>query len=371
MRYQFGLNSRGAFFHKMEKTTGVRVLFTGQNWPGANSLYIARAFDRCGAIVRFMNETALFPAWETRGGRLVRRLLAPLIEAEWNRQLLGLVDTFQPDLVYITNAHLCWPRTLDAIRAKQIPVMCFYHDVKWKDRAGSRFSTVIDGFDLVATTRRWHEPEFKMAGAKNVKVVRFGYEPSVHRPIKLEQKATQRYRADVTFIGTMELHRRMELEDLLSTKFPYYFRLWGSSWGGMPVVSKCWQGRDVNEQEIPIIYAASEIALHWVGWDPYGSDKEMQKGDQHNSRTFQIAACGGALMLAQRTTEHLQFFEEDKEAVFFDNVAELREKLDFWLAPARDAERKQIAQAARERCLKEDYSWTPVVSSFLEHFGFA
>lgn len=354
-----------------DRSSGVRILFTGQHWPGANSLYIARAFERCGAVVRFMNETGLMPAWQTKRGRIARRLLAPLIEAEWNRQLLGLVETFQPDLVYITNGHLCWSSTLNVIRAKKIPVMCFYHDVKWKDREGSRFSIVIDKFDLVATTRRWQEAEFKAAGARQVKVVRFGYEPSVHRPLQLDQKAMERYGADVTFIGTMEAHRRMELEQLLHGTFPHRFRLWGGLWGGSPVVAKYWQGRDVNEQEIPVIYAASKVALHWLGWEPHGSDAELKKGDQHNSRTFQIAACGGAMMLAQRTEEHLQFFEEDREAVFFSDVAELREKLDFWLSPSHDAERKRVSRAARERCLKEDYSWTPVARFFLREFGLA
>jgi len=354
----------------LELSTGVRVLFTGQYWPGANSMYIARAFERCGAIVRFLNETALVPAWESKHGRIVRRLLIPLIEAEWNRQLLTLVDAFQPDLVYITNAHLCWQSTLEKIRRQKIPVMCFYHDVQWQDRTGSRFSENIAGFDMVATTRCWQEPEFKAAGAANVVVVRFGYEPSVHRPVQLDRKAMHTYGADVTFIGTRELHRSVDLATLVSNGFPYDFRLWGGLWDGLPAVKQYWQKRPVYEQEIPIIYAASRIALHWVGWDPHGSDQAMRIGDQHNSRTFQIAACGGALMLAQRTDEHRQFFEEDREAIFFDEVRELREKLDYWLAPERDAERKQIASAARNRCLKEDYSYTPIVRQFLAHFGF-
>lgn len=359
----------------IESSKGVRILFTGQHWPGANSMYIARAFERCGAVIRFMNETALAPAWETEPGRIARRLLTPLIEAEWNRQLLALVDTFRPDLVYVTNAHLCWPSTLEKIRAIRIPVMCFYHDVRWRDLSGSRFAENVTSFDLVATTRRWHEPEFKTAGARDVKVVRFGYEPSVHRPLQLEQKAMEAYGADVTFIGTRELQRTTDLEAMVATSFPFRFLLWGGpSWDELPLTSNLrqyWQKRAVYEQEMPVIYAASKVALHWVGWDPHGSDAEMQKGDQHNSRTFQIAACGGALMLAQRTDEHLRFFEEDKEAVFFSDVSELRIKLDYWLSPQRDAERKQVAQAARERCLREDYSWTPVVYEFLKYFGLA
>jgi spore maturation protein CgeB len=171
----------------------------------------------------------------------------------------------------------------------------------------------------------------------------------------------------VTFLGTKEAQRCADLERLVSNVFPYDFRLWGSSWNQVPSVKKYWQGRDVNEQEIPVIYAASKVALHWLGWEPHGVDRELQRGDQHNSRTFQIAACGSALMLAQRTEEHLRFFEEDKEAVFFDDVTELREKLDCWLSPENGVKRKRIAQAARERCFKEDYSWKPVVGKFLEH----
>jgi spore maturation protein CgeB len=354
----------------MEQSTGLKILFTGQFWPGANSLYIARAFERCGAVIRFLNDTTLMPGWEMRRGRIVRRLLTPLIEAEWNRQLLTLVDTFQPDLVYITNADLCWSRTVQAITKKNIPVMCFYHDVHWKDRPGSRFSENIACFDLIATTRRWQEPQFRLAGAKDVLIARFGFEPLVHRPLQLDIKAIDRYGADVTFIGTKEMHRSSDLDAMVANGFPYHFRLWGGLWNGHPAANQYWQKRPVYEQEIPIIYAASRIALHWLGWDPHSTNPAMRIGDQHNSRTFQITACGGALMLGQRTEEHCSFFEEDKEAVFFDSVQELREKLDYWLSPKRDAQRRNIADAARERCLKEDYSYRPVVSQFLKYFGF-
>jgi len=105
-----------------------------------------------------------------------------------------------------------------------------------------------------------------------------------------------------------------------------------------------------------------------VGWEPGRADPAVRMGDQHNSRTFQIAACGGAMMLAQRTGEHQRFFREDAEAVFFSHAEELREKLGYWLDPAREDRRRAMAQAARERCLSEDYSYRPVVRRFLSHF---
>ena len=73
-------------------------------------------------------------------------------------------------------------------------------------------------------------------------------------------------------------------------------------------------------------------------------------------------------MVAQRSGEHLQFFKEDEEAVYFKDIPELREKLAYWLDPARDDARLQMAAAARARCLKEDYTYVPVVQRLLQHF---
>ena len=218
-----------------ERTTGVRVLFTGQYWPGANTVYIARAFERCGAIVRFLNDTTLWPEWIHVKSKIARRLLRPLIESEWNHQLLKMVENFTPDLVYITNADFCWPKSLELIRKRSVPIMCFYHDPPWKDRPGSRFSENITYFDMVATTRRWQEEEFKAAGAKAVSLVRFGYEPLAHYPMEVNQKVIERYGTDITFIGTYETKRAADLDSLVVNDFPFQFQLWGGYWDQLKV----------------------------------------------------------------------------------------------------------------------------------------
>ncbi len=74
-------------------------------------------------------------------------------------------------------------------------------------------------------------------------------------------------------------------------------------------------------------------------------------------------------MLAQRTDDHCQLFVEDQEAVFFNDLRELREKLAYWMHPDRSDARKRMATAARARCVNEDYSYVPVVRSYLKHFG--
>lgn len=356
----------------IHRISGVRVLFAGQYWPGADSLYIAKAFEKCGALIRWVNDTSLFPAWSTFAGKALRRTVRPLINTEWNRRFLAELANFQPDLVYITSANFVDPKTIDLIHQRNIPVMCFYHDPPWRNHPFNRFTESFDRFDLIATTRQWHKPEMEAAGARHVQVVRFAYDADIHRPLVIPPETHEKYRSDITFVGTNEPRRARHLTELVAHDFPYSLRIWGENWNKLPPdspVLKYWQQRSIYEQEMPVIYTAAKIALHWVNWEPEGSDEERRKGDQHNGRTFQIPACRGAIMLAQRTQEHEQFFEEDVEAVFFDDVQELRDKLNYWLDPARDPQRLEMAQAGYERCLKEDYTFVPVVRQFLSHFG--
>ncbi|RRR69921.1 MAG: glycosyltransferase family 1 protein, partial [Candidatus Viridilinea halotolerans] len=323
----------------MISSSGVRILFDGEYWPGSNTIYIANAFEHYGAIVRFFCQGKIFPEWNSRRGKIARRLLSRfIVEYEWNHQLLKLVATFRPDLVYITKGSFIWRSTIAKIKRMGALIMCFYHDIPWKTQ-DPRFNASIADFDLVATTRQWHKVEFERAGAKAVCVVRFGFEPAVHRPVRLSARDMEMYAADLTFIGSPHPYRITQFEQLVQPPFPYTLRIWGDGWAQAQQLLPYWQQRRVEEQELPLVYAGSKVALHWVHWEPNSSDQALQRGDQHNSRTFQIAACGTAMMLAQRTDEHQRFFTEDVEAVYFTSLDELREKIAYWLHPARDTER--------------------------------
>jgi spore maturation protein CgeB len=352
--------------------TGVKVLFTGQHWPGANTVYIARAFEQLGAVVSFLNDTGVYASWTTIRGRVARRMLhRPVVEHDWNAQFIDRVRSFQPDLVYVTNGDFCRPESLRATTEAGIPLMCFYHDVPWRHREHSRFGEVLSLFDLVSTTREWQAEEFRRAGARAVMKVRFGCDPEAHRPVNVVARASSYYGSPMCFIGGRRTIRTRDLA-WVASEFPSQLKIWGPDWDRGECARTLldhWQHRGVQESEIRAIYASSSIALHWVLQDAESSSPELQLGDQHNSRTFQIAACGSALMVAQRTEDHVRFFDENHEAVFFASTEELVDKLRFWLNPAREHARRRIAAAARARCLAEDYSYVPVVRQYLQHFG--
>ena len=153
-----------------------------------------------------------------------------MFESEWNRQLIQLTNQFNPDLVYITNGHFCKPETIRTIQKKNVPVMCFYHDVRWKNIPLSRFHQLIREFDLIGTTRKWQAEELYSAGARDVIVTRFGYEPTIHRPVQISERVKERYSTDLVFIGTHETHRKRELEELTKKDFNFGLKIWGAYW---------------------------------------------------------------------------------------------------------------------------------------------
>ena len=77
-------------------------------------------------------------------------------------------------------------------------------------------------------------------------------------------------------------------------------------------------------------------------------------------------------MLAERTNDHLELFEEDKEAAYFGSKAELVDKIKYYLL--HETERKQIAQNALARCIKSEYGYThqlrKIISIILGHDAF-
>ena len=86
----------------------------------------------------------------------------------------------------------------------------------------------------------------------------------------------------------------------------------------------------------------------------------------HNMRTFEVPGYGG-LLIANRTDEQLSFFEEDKEAVYFENMEELNDKLAFLLKNRSVVEK--IKNNAINRSLKGNYSYANRAQSLNEIFN--
>jgi spore maturation protein CgeB len=71
--------------------------------------------------------------------------------------------------------------------------------------------------------------------------------------------------------------------------------------------------------------------------------------------------------MADRTEEHLEFFEEGKEAEFFASSEELLDKVKFYCN--NESARKRIAEAGYERCRRDGYAYVCRLRGALQALG--
>ena len=109
----------------------------------------------------------------------------------------------------------------------------------------------------------------------------------------------------------------------------------------------------VLPQELPTLYAAYALSLS----SSTARNTGILKHPVHivNLRAFEIPMCGG-IQICRYNPELSNYFEDDKEILFYHSNEEMTDKAKFYLAPEREAQRKAIRQAARKRA-EGEHTW--------------
>ncbi len=106
--------------------------------------------------------------------------------------------------------------------------------------------------------------------------------------------------------------------------------------------------------EIGSCYSRMAMSL---GSIEYGSTYVLKKPVMCiHLREFEAPMCG-AVHLVNRFAELQEYFEEDKEMLFYGSEEELLDKVRYYLKPARDGLRNEIRKNARRRA-ENDHTWT-------------
>jgi spore maturation protein CgeB len=152
---------------------------------------------------------------------------------------------------------------------------------------------------------------------------------------------------DVSFIGSYEDERMGYLTYLAENGIKV--NVFGNMWEKIakqpihPNLIIHFEGRHHHAYRETI--NASKIVLGFL---------RKANADTQTSRTFEIPACGG-FMLMQRTKQQTQFFKEAVEAEYFSNKEELLKKVHYYLHNVE--KRLEIAQNGRKRCESSGYSY--------------
>jgi spore maturation protein CgeB len=240
-----------------------------------------------------------------------------------NRTLLAVANRFRPNVVLVVKGAYVSPATLRCIKQETDAFLVNYAtDDPFNSSVNTR--DLVNGiplYDLYACTKRAIMDDVRKAGCKHVIYVPFGYKPSVHFPEKPRTpEEKNHFASDVVFVGTFDPERIPYFEALIRSLPDISLHLYGGDWGRHPVLRRYHRGFATG-REYRLALGGTKIALHFV---------RHANRDGHSLRTFEIPACG-AFMLAERTEDHLVFFQEDKEVVLFSTPLEMIEKISYYL----------------------------------------
>jgi spore maturation protein CgeB len=320
----------------------LRVFFLGDDNPQATSLHRAQAMRRLGCEVEVINPSQAFNRFRIHpkiNYLTGDRFIAPLVHRWLKRQIVGK----QFDLVWVDNRSVISGASISLLKKNGLKVIYYSVDDPTGTRDGNRWDTFrksIPYYDLCAVVRVESEQEFRqLGGGKTLRVWR-SYDEVAHEPFATEEAIPSAFRSEVAFIGTW---MRGEGRDHFLVKLleaGIAVSIWGKRWEKSPLWSKIKAHRRGGSLGGRDYVAAMQGAKICLGF--------LSKGnrDLHTQRSSETAYAGG-LFCAERTSEHLQMFQEGVEAVFWSSAEECIQVCRELLSD--ESRRQRIREAGMKR----------------------
>lgn len=273
-----------------------------------------------------------------------------------NADLLAFARESQYDIVWIEKGVWIYPETVEGLRNLRGTIVVHYTpDFAIMFNRTRHFIRSLPKYDVAITTKRYEIEKYREYGARRVVFIGQAFDPSIHKPYVLTPEEQNIYGSDVCFVGRCEKHYlKMARTAARATDG---LAIWAGQWKqkilARPWLKKAYRGDNVWGSDYGKALSGAKIGLGFLS---------KLFPETATTRSIEIPACG-TLLLAERTDEHLELFEEGKEAEFFDGKTELCEKIEYYLQ--HSDERERIAAAGRKRCQTSNYSNQGRLSSIL------
>ncbi|MDF1672054.1 MAG: glycosyltransferase [Vicingaceae bacterium] len=166
--------------------------------------------------------------------------------------------------------------------------------------------------------------------------------PNHHKRVNVNEKEKEFYQCEITNAGNLYPSRIALYKHLTN----YNFKMWGSKpsyWLNIHEINKIITGHVVFNQEKAKAFSSAKIVLN---------NLHPAVINGVNKRMFEIPACGGFQITSHRDAIN-ELFEVGKEIITYKNFKDLKMKIDYYLDPKNDEERKKIMEAGYNKVMKE------------------
>lgn len=288
------------------------------------------------------------------------KALAPLLgraQDRMNQAFERAVNEYSPELIIVLKGLGIYPETLKRLRSNSGRIIVNFNG----DDPHNLYSSnrnVLEAIPLYDCVFIWSKILVRLLledGARRAEQLPFGCNPDLSEEVAVTQDDSARYGSEIVFVGTWDREREKSLAGLSDLDLG----IWGPYWNRASRKSglaRCVRGGAVDLTVMEKIYRSSKVVINLM---------RPQNHLSHNMKTFEIPAMGG-FMLAPRTMEHMEIFEEGKEVAFYDSMEELRENAIYF--SKHDEERTAMARRARQKVLS-NHTYTDRMRQLIKTLG--
>ena len=289
--------------------------------------------------------------------KIFYKLKLPLDTDNINKRLINEVKHFNPEVLFIIKGNLIKPSTLRSIKninPNIILISWTLDDMYASHNRSLYYKNGLNLYDHIFTTKSYNLTELNSLGAKKVHFLYQAYSNIYHIPCK--QCENSKYKFDVLFIGTAEKERIDSLNYLAQNGIK--INIYGGGWNKVNKTTLhhnlVINAYDLVGSDYADAISCSKISLCFL--------RKINR-DLHTSRSIEIPACKG-FMLAERTNEHSDLFEEGIEAEFFNSNEELLKKVNYYLL--NEEKRQEVMEEGYKKCIEKDYSYDNMLERILD-----
>jgi len=336
-------------------SSDLAILYIGCN--SGTSRHRAFSLSRLGHKVQILDPYSFLPP-----GRLtdywIHHTGAYGLERFIRARVLAAIRSAEFDLVWVNTGDLVGPELVRNLRQRAKCVLNYNNDDPFGTRDKNKWRLYLRSvplYDLVVVVRDCNVTEACKMGAIDVLRVYMSSDEVIHAPRKLSPGDRAKWQSEVAFIGTWMPERGPFMAYLIEHGIP--LTIWGDRWSKAdewPVLRSHWRGPGLYDDDS---YAmAVQCAKVCIGM--------LSKGNRDlcTQRSFEIPHLGGVLC-AERTPEHLALYEEDVQAVFWNDAGECVEQCKRLLSD--EPWRNQVARSGQLRSVRNGTTNEAIVTQIL------
>jgi spore maturation protein CgeB len=235
--------------------------------------------------------------------------------------------------------------------------------VNWFCNASFQFhlvSEIAPAYDFCLVPEKYRLQDYRRIKANPI-YCQEAANPEIYHPYATPE------RYDVGFVGQAYGERPALIQSLLDQHVQVH--VWGTGWenfrrrrpslnplkwgrgNGTPKIPSRFIGGVLSDEEFVRTFSRTSINLGFAGC--WTDDRTTERITQIRLRDFEIPMSGG-FYLTEYQEEIEAFYDIDREILCYRSKEELLDKIRFYLR--HPAQRAQISEAGRRRCLSE-HTW--------------